>query len=79
MANAKFETADLESAATISFAADGGGATLGGLQGMVTASQRSNMAAYLPTDCPTREKHGWLGDAQATPHPGQPLTQALTP
>eukprot|EP00966_Prymnesium_polylepis_P022729 522949-Prymnesium_polylepis.1 len=24
------------------------------------------MAAYLPTDCPTREKHGWLGDAQVT-------------
>ena len=24
------------------------------------------MAAYVPTDCPTREKHGWLGDAQVT-------------
>ena len=21
------------------------------------------MAAYVPTDCPTREKHAWLGDA----------------
>ena len=36
------------------------------LHGMTRASQLSNMAAYLPTDCPTREKHGWLGDAQVT-------------
>ena len=33
---------------------------------MVEASHISNMAAYLPTDCPTREKHGWLGDALVT-------------
>ena len=26
---------------------------------MFALSQRSNMAAYLPTDCPTREKHVW--------------------
>ena len=25
-----------------------------------------NVAAGTPTDCPTREKHGWLGDAQVT-------------
>lgn len=24
------------------------------------------MFRYVPTDCPTREKHGWLGDAQVT-------------
>ena len=30
---------------------------------MTLQSQRSNVAAYMPTDCPTREKHGWLGDA----------------
>eukprot|EP00937_MAST-01D_sp_MAST-1D-sp2_P006108 g6108.t1 len=30
---------------------------------MTRASQVSNVAAYMPTDCPTREKHGWLGDA----------------
>ena len=30
------------------------------------ASQISNLAGYGPTDCPTREKHWWLGDAQDT-------------
>ena len=30
---------------------------------MTLQSQRTNVAAYLPTDCPTREKHGWMGDA----------------
>eukprot|EP00041_Stephanoeca_diplocostata_P035091 m.1225772 g.1225772 ORF g.1225772 m.1225772 type:complete len:1068 (-) comp24635_c0_seq1:2136-5339(-) len=33
---------------------------------MVARTQRSNMATGLPTDCPTREKHGWLGDARDT-------------
>ena len=32
----------------------------------VEEQQRANRAAYLPPDCPTREKHGWLGDAQVT-------------
>lgn len=59
-------TANLAPAASISFASDGGGATLATLQSMVYSSQLSNMAAYIPTDCPTREKHGWLGDAQVT-------------
>lgn len=36
------------------------------IQNIVTNSQKSNVAAYMPTDCPTREKHGWLGDAQVT-------------
>jgi alpha-L-rhamnosidase len=30
---------------------------------MTRASQLSNVAAYMMTDCPTREKHGWMGDA----------------
>lgn len=30
---------------------------------MILQSQRSNIGAYMPTDCPTREKHGWMGDA----------------
>jgi alpha-L-rhamnosidase len=34
------------------------------MRDIVKASQLGNMAAYVPTDCPTREKHGWLGDAQ---------------
>lgn len=36
---------------------------LNGLTSMTRASQLTNVAAYMPTDCPTREKHGWLGDA----------------
>jgi alpha-L-rhamnosidase len=36
------------------------------LQTIVRAGQLSNVAAGMPTDCPTREKHGWLGDAQVT-------------
>eukprot|EP00937_MAST-01D_sp_MAST-1D-sp2_P003514 g3514.t1 len=36
------------------------------IQQLVTNSQRANVAAGIPTDCPTREKHGWLGDAQVT-------------
>jgi hypothetical protein len=34
-----------------------------GLNAMILNSQVANVAAYLPTDCPTREKHGWMGDA----------------
>ena len=36
---------------------------LDGIVQMTLQSQRTNVAAYLPTDCPTREKHGWMGDA----------------
>lgn len=39
---------------------------LNAIQGLVVNSQLSNVAGYIPTDCPTREKHGWLGDAQVT-------------
>ena len=38
-------------------------ATLAGTQALVLASARSNWMS-IPTDCPTREKAGWLGDAQ---------------
>jgi len=44
----------------------GGGADatlLNQLAAMTQAGQLSNMAAWVPTDCPTREKHAWLGDA----------------
>ena len=36
---------------------------LSGINEMTLQSQRTNVAAYIPTDCPTREKHGWMGDA----------------
>merc|ERR1719397_1153438 len=44
----------------------GEGELLTKLQTLVFRGQLSNVAAYQPTDCPTREKHGWLGDAQVT-------------
>jgi hypothetical protein len=39
---------------------------LGFIVAMVKRTQRSNLVSGLPTDCPTREKHGWLGDAMGT-------------
>eukprot|EP01052_Picozoa_sp_SAG31_P044670 SAG31_NODE_7875_length_1576_cov_1.593771_1_plen_334_part_00 len=42
-------------------AAEHAAAVLGGIQQMTLQSQRTNVAAYMPTDCPTREKHGWMG------------------
>ena len=47
-----------------------GAHTLSGIRDIVKASQISNVAAYVPTDCPTREKHGWLGDALAVAEEG---------
>ena len=44
-------------------AADHAAAVLDGINQMTLQSQRSNVAAYMPTDCPTREKHGWMRDA----------------
>ena len=41
-------------------------AQLSAIRDITKASQLSNMAAYLPTDCPTREKHSWTGDASVT-------------
>jgi hypothetical protein len=34
------------------------GRVLNGINQMTLQSQRTNVAAYMPTDCPTREKHG---------------------
>ena len=56
---------DLEETADIQF--EGGDeqatATLASIRDMVKRTERSNTVSGLPTDCPTREKHGWLGDA----------------
>ena len=59
---------DLESAGEAQFAAGKGSAAaiLNDIHGMVRRSQECNVAGYQPTDCPTREKHGWLGDAQVS-------------
>ena len=37
-------------------------ALLNQIQGAVAQTQLNNLVS-IPTDCPTREKHGWLGDA----------------
>ena len=55
----------LEETATISFGGPGA-EQLGRIRDIVKASQLSNLVGYGPTDCPTREKHWWLGDALDT-------------
>lgn len=59
---------DLDRTSDIQFTGgpDGVSETLTGLHSMTINSQRANIAAYMPTDCPTREKHGWLGDSLVT-------------
>jgi len=52
---------NLDESGTIEFE---GADLLTKINAIVKASQIGNMAGYIPTDCPTREKHGWLGDAQ---------------
>ena len=47
---------ELESTGEVSF---DGGHILNSIHSMVRAGQLSNVAASQPTDCPTREKHGW--------------------
>ncbi|RIJ77549.1 hypothetical protein D1871_06555 [Nakamurella silvestris] len=36
---------------------------LNSIQDAVTRTQLNNLQQGMPLDCPTREKHGWLGDA----------------
>jgi hypothetical protein len=57
---------NISSTGTVLFDGDGvegslseqGAAVLNGVNGMTLNSQVTNVAAYMPTDCPTREKHG---------------------
>ena len=39
--------------------------TLNRIQDAIVRTQLNNLHS-VPTDCPTREKRGWLGDAQVT-------------
>merc|ERR1719253_1315272 len=41
----------------VSFSGSSDAKMLNAIQGLVIASQISNLAGYIPTDCPTREKH----------------------
>lgn len=45
---------------------NGSALMLNSLHNITLVSQGGNIAQYIPTDCPTREKHGWLGDALTT-------------
>jgi alpha-L-rhamnosidase len=64
--SAHWTTADLTDSARISFGGGTGSGTLSSIRDIAKHSQIANLAAFMPTDCPTREKHGWLGDAQVT-------------
>jgi hypothetical protein len=55
--SARWIVSKLEESATISFGG-AGAELLGKIRDIVKASQLGNLAAYVPTDCPTREKHG---------------------
>ena len=59
---------NIEETAHIEFEGGEEGASemLTNIVAMVKRTQRSNLVSGLPTDCPTREKHGWLGDAMST-------------
>ena len=62
---ARWSGAAVKETATIHFGGEGS-ALLGGIRDITKSSQRANVAAYMPTDCPSREKHGWTGDSQVT-------------
>ena len=50
---------------TLRLSSHGEGATLDAIQKMIVLTQRDNLHS-IPTDCPQREKRGWMGDAQWT-------------
>jgi alpha-L-rhamnosidase len=58
--------ANIESIGNLTFDGSPDGKMLAQLQAIILRGQLSNVAEGIPTDCPTREKHGWLGDAATT-------------
>ena len=60
---AEWTAIDAEATGMVSFGGGADATLMNQLLAMTQAGQLSNMAAYVPTDCPTREKHAWLGDA----------------
>ena len=59
---AEWTTTDAEATGAIAFGGGKDADMLNSIRGIAQAGQLSNMAAFVPTDCPTREKHAWLGD-----------------
>ena len=69
-----FLHSDLQAHGSVTFGGGGGGggssltaeaATLDAIQKMIVLTQRDNLHS-IPTDCPQREKRGWMADAQWT-------------
>jgi alpha-L-rhamnosidase len=64
---ARWSGADVRQTATIVFGGERDQVRiLDAIRDITKASQRGNVAAFMPTDCPSREKHGWTGDSQVT-------------
>lgn len=61
--DAQWTAMNADATGAISFGGHAGSGLLNQIMSMVQTGQLSNMAAFVPTDCPTREKHAWLGDA----------------
>ena len=53
----------LDQASAVTFSGGTGSGMLGDIHALVARGLHSNIVTGLPTDCPTREKHAWLGDA----------------
>ncbi|EDQ88845.1 uncharacterized protein MONBRDRAFT_25968 [Monosiga brevicollis MX1] len=67
LVSAVYSHTDITPTATLSYASSTPeGLLVGQINDMILRTQKNNMATALPTDCPTREKHGWLGDALTT-------------
>ena len=59
---AQWTAMSAEATGSISFGGGASAALLNKIAGITQAGQLSNIAAFVETDCPTREKHAWLGD-----------------
>ncbi len=55
----------VEDAGSVAFNASVPGAALNAIQALIIRTQRSNLHS-IPTDCPQREKRGWMADAGVT-------------
>eukprot|EP01047_Picozoa_sp_COSAG01_P010346 COSAG01_NODE_435_length_17065_cov_46.870977_14_plen_427_part_00 len=58
---------NLTQTGTLEFGGGTGSETLNGLQGIIQRSQTSNVAAGMPTDCPTRGSHTRLFNCHSIP------------
>ena len=59
------DTADAPAHITFSGGVPGHAETLQSIHTIATRGILQNTVSGMPTDCPTREKHGWVGDAMS--------------